>query len=136
MLLTRVDQPVNSWLPETLNDRWFPQKCLCLFWCGRVLRHQHFHGNNAQSFCSMTTHFTAEEAKLISLSSVKICILFLLLSRSVKVKEVSSTCCSQYYRELGITLPVIFVQVPQTTNTPLGQKRTPAVSAKLCLTLF
>lgn len=84
----------------------------------------------------MTTHFTAEEAKLISLSSVKICILFLLLSRSVKVKEVSSTCCSQYYRELGITLPVIFVQVPQTTNTPLGQKRTPAVSAKLCLTLF
>lgn len=41
----------------------------------------------AESFCSMTTHFTTEAAKLISLSSVKICILFLLLSRSVKVKK-------------------------------------------------
>lgn len=84
----------------------------------------------------MTTHFTTEEAKLISLSSVKICILFLLLSRSVKVKEVSSTCCLQYCREFGITLPGVFVQVPQITNAPLGQKRTPAVSAKPCLTLF
>lgn len=84
----------------------------------------------------MTTHFPAEEAKLISLSSVKICILFLLLGRSVKVKEASSTCCLQYYREFGITLPAVFVQVPQITNAPLGEKRTPEVSTKPCLTLF
>lgn len=52
------------------------------------------------------------------------------------MKEASSTCCWQYYREFGITLPVVFVQVPQITNAPLSQKRTPAVSAKPCLTLF
>lgn len=65
----------------------FHRNVLCLFCCGGVWWHQHFHGNNTQSFCSMTTHFTTEEAKLISLSSAKICSLFLLLSRSVKVKK-------------------------------------------------
>lgn len=84
----------------------------------------------------MTTHSIAEEAKFISSSPVKNCILFLLVSRSVKVKEASSTCCLHYYREFGITLPAVFIQVPQITNSPLGQKRTPAVSAKPCLTLF
>lgn len=64
-------------------------------------------------------------------------VLFLLLSRSVKAEVLVSACCLQDHREFGITLPVIFIRVPQIADATLHQKRgTHAVSAKSCLSLF